>query len=145
MAFTRATGKHRRPTRMHRTTTRAAVASPITAEATPTGTTPAASPAAVPSDAVPPDALRPGALPPGAVAGASLGKPARDSARVRMLRPAEDAQQRRLAAAVRAQHADPGARRELEIESGEHLATAERRRDPPRRQQRDGRYELSSA
>ncbi len=57
----------------------------------------------------------------------------------------EDAQQRRLAPAVRPQHADAGPRGELEVEPREHLAAAERLRHAAGRQQRDRRYELSSS
>jgi hypothetical protein len=57
----------------------------------------------------------------------------------------EDAQQRRLAAAVGAEDADAGTRGELEVEAREDLAAAERLRDAARRQQRDRRYELSSS
>ena len=64
---------------------------------------------------------------------------------VRVLLAGEDAQQRRLAAAVGPEHADAGAGGELQVEAGEDLAAAERLRDAVRRQQRDGRYELSSS
>ena len=71
--------------------------------------------------------------------------PAGDRAGVGVLLAGEDAQQRRLAAAVRSEHADAGALRELEVEPGQHLATAERLREAAGRQQRDRRYEPASA
>ena len=70
---------------------------------------------------------------------------ARDRAGVRVLRPGEDPQQRRLAAAVRPEHADARPRGELEIEPGQDQSPAERLRDAARRQQRDRRYERASA
>ena len=51
---------------------------------------------------------------------------ARDRARVGVLDAGEDAQQRRLAAAVRAQDADPRPVGELEVELGQHRPPAER-------------------
>jgi hypothetical protein len=48
-----------------------------------------------------------------------------DRPRVRVLLAGEDAQQRRLAAAVGAEHADAGAGRELQVEPGEDLAATE--------------------
>ena len=68
-----------------------------------------------------------------------------DGAGVGVLLAGEDAQQRRLAAAVRSEHADAGALRELEVEPGQHLATTERLREAAGRQQRDRRYEPASA
>jgi hypothetical protein len=57
----------------------------------------------------------------------------------------DDAQQRRLAAAVRAQQPDARARRELEVGARQDLAAAERLRDPAGGEQRDRRYEPASA
>ena len=69
---------------------------------------------------------------------------ARDGAGVGVLDAREDPQQRRLAAAVRAEHADARAVGELEVELGQHRPPAERLDDAARGQQRDRRYECAS-
>ena len=81
------------------------------------------------------------------VAGHVLGQervdepaPARDGAGVRLLEPGEDRQQRRLAAAVRTEHADAHAVGELEIEPVEDEAPAERLRQAAGGEERDDRH-----
>ena len=56
--------------------------------------------------------------------------PADDLARVGMLEPGEDPQQRRLAAPVGPEHADPRAGGQLEVQPVEHAAAAEGLRQP---------------
>ena len=69
---------------------------------------------------------------------------ARDRAAVGVLGPGEDAQQRRLAAAVGPEDADARPVGELEVELGQHRAAAERLDDAARGQQRHRRYGFSS-
>ena len=63
-----------------------------------------------------------------------------DLARVGVLEPGEDPQQRRLAAAVGAEHADPRAGGQLEVEPVEHAAAAEGLREPAGGDQGDARH-----
>ena len=67
-----------------------------------------------------------------------------DVARVGVLEPGEDPQQRRLAAAVGAEHADPRAGGQLEVEPVEHAAAAEALHEPARGDQGDARHRPSS-
>ena len=65
---------------------------------------------------------------------------AHDVARVGVLEPGEDPQQRRLAAAVGAEHADPRAGGQLEVEPVEDAAAAEGLREPAGGDQGDARH-----